>query len=120
MATYSGELNLTFSHSGAADSVLIATGSTAKDSTYVFSVDPIILTPETGKIFACGRFRERRVPAVVLDSGSEAEDAELILQFKDGSYWYPVHLQANESSAVNVASIIHSGIPDAEGHVIPM
>ena len=30
-----------------------------------------------------------------------------------------MHLQANESSAVNVASIIHSGIPDADGHVIP-
>lgn len=120
LTNYSGEANLIFSFDGPPDSVLIATGSTAKDATYVFSVDPVILIPETGKIFCNWQVSGATDTMISFwNHGDSAEDADLVFFFQGGKYRYPIHLEADESTSVNIASIIHSGNPDRDGKTIP-
>ncbi len=120
LADYSGAANLTFTILGAGDSLLLATGSTSQDANYVFAVDPMILVPETGKIICAWQVEGTTDTMFSFwNSGSHAEDADLILFFPGGRYRLPLHLEANESTAVDMAELIHSGTPDADGNVIP-
>ncbi len=121
LATFSGEANFTFGVDGGGDSLLVAVGSTAKDASYVFSVDPMILVPETGKIFCDWEVSGKTDTMFSFwNSGSVAEDGELVLFYPRGTYRLPIHLDSNESRSVDLSSIISSRLPDADGHVIPV
>ncbi|MFL6306026.1 MAG: hypothetical protein ACJ72H_21045 [Candidatus Sulfotelmatobacter sp.] len=120
LSSYSGEMNFTFTIQGGGDSLLVATGSTAKDGNYVFSVQPMMIVPETGKIF-CSWGVSGKTDTIISfwNSGTHAEDAELILFFEGGQYRLPIHLEANASSSISLGSIIKNGTPDVDGSVIP-
>lgn len=120
LSGYSGEMNFTFTIAGGGDELLIATGSTSTDGNYVFSVQPMMLVPETGKIFCSWGVSGKTDTMISFwNSGAQAEDAELILFFEGGQYRLPVHLEANASSSVSLGSLIKSARPDADGNVIP-
>jgi hypothetical protein len=120
LSGYSGEMNFTFTIAGGGDQLLVATGSTSKGGNYVFSVQPMMLVPETGKIFCSWGVSGKTDTMISFwNSGVQAEDAELILFFQGGQYRLPIHLEANASSSVSLGSLIKSGSPDADGNVIP-
>jgi hypothetical protein len=101
LAAFSGEINLMFDFDGNAEDLLVEAGSTAKDATFVFSVDPILIAPETGKIFCeweVGHGTDTMFS--FWNSGTTAEDSELILFFRGGRYRLPIHLEPNESRAI--------------------
>lgn len=117
---YSGDANFIFSFDGQAGDLLFATGSTAKDNTYVFSVDPMIVVPETGKIF-CDWQASGATDTMLSfwNSGASEEDAELVIFFSGGKYRLPIHLASNETQTLNLASLINTRLPDADGNIIP-
>ncbi|WP_353070544.1 Ig-like domain-containing protein (plasmid) [Tunturibacter empetritectus] len=120
LAEFSGEINLMFDFDGNAEDLIVEAGSTAKDATFVFNVDPALIAPETGKIFCDWEVGHGTDTMFSFwNSGTTAEDSELILFFRRGSYRLPIHLEPNESRAINLASLINSKVADADGHTIP-
>jgi hypothetical protein len=120
LSNYAGEMNFAFTIAGGGDELLVAAGSTSRDGNYVFSVQPMMLVPETGKIFCSWGVSGKTDTMISFwNSGAQAEDAELILFFEGGQYHLPLHLAANASSSVSLGSLIKSGTPDADGNVIP-
>ncbi len=120
MSSYSGAMTFTYTIDGAADSLLVATGSTSKDANYVFAVDPTIVVPETGRLFCEWQvLGKTNTMFSVWNSGNSAEKAAIVLYFKGGTYQIPLNLGQGESKEINLASLIHSGLPDANGHIIP-
>lgn len=117
---YSGEMNFTFKVDGGADELLVSAGSTSADGNYVFNVEPMILVPETGKIFCYWAVSGKTDTMISFwNSGGGAQDAELLLSYQGGHYRLPVHLDVNASLSINIESLIKSGVPDADGNVIP-
>lgn len=117
---YSGEMNFAFQSDRGGDELLAAMGSTSIDGNYVFNVAPMLLIPETGKIF-CFWAASGKTDTMISfwNSGSDAEDAELLLDYQGGEYKLPIHLEANASYSMNIRSLIASGKPDANGKIIP-
>jgi hypothetical protein len=116
----SSEINLLFSYKGSAGDVLIATGSTAKDGSYVFAIDPQLENVVRGSIESIWHV-EGPIDTMISfwNTGAAAEDDAFELDYGSGTYLIPIHLAANASTSLDLGELLNKGIPDPNGVIIP-
>ncbi len=116
----STEINILFSYKGAAGDVVIAIGSTAKDGSYVFAIDPQLKNLVRGDIGSIWQVEGPTDTMVSFwNTGSKAEDDAFELDFGSGTYLIPVHLEANASTSLDLGELLNKGIPDPNGVLVP-
>lgn len=98
----------------------MASGSADKKNTYVFEVTPRGVGESASKSLAYWSTANGDDTMVTLwNPADEAQAFVFTLFFTGGEYKYPIELGARATRTLNVSEIIHAGIPDADGNIIP-
>ena len=115
------EINLSVSYEGVPSDVIISSGSVDDAGSYVFEVPPSLVGVGVSKDICFWKSGDGLDTMVsIWNHAGEPENLDLKLQFDGGSYRVPVRLEANSSATLNIFDILHSGVPDADGHTIPI
>ncbi|MFZ0745351.1 MAG: hypothetical protein WAM85_13150 [Terracidiphilus sp.] len=117
---FSGNVQLAFQVQGNAGGLLIAAGSVDKANTYVFEVTPHAVAESASKSLSYWNIADGDDTMVTIwNPADEAQDFIFQLTYTGGHYNYPIHLEARSTRTFNISDIVESGIPDADGDVIP-
>jgi hypothetical protein len=114
------DLHLTFT--GPAD-LLVATGSVDETGTFVFEVQPDVVSQSAGKSLCYWKFSETDgtdTMVTLWNHSDAAQDIVFTLLFASGQYAVPVHLEPKATDMFNVSDLIMNGTPDTAGHTVPM
>lgn len=115
-----GNVQLAFKVEGNTGGLLMAGGSVDKANTYVFEVAPHGITESASKTLSYWNIADGDDTMVTLwNPADEAQDFIFQLTYSRGHYGYPIHLDARATRTFNISEIVESGIPDAEGDVVP-
>jgi hypothetical protein len=119
----SGMVNLSFTYNAPCGSVLLTTGSVDGSGSYVFEVEPEVVSAGGGRIS----------PYWQVGAGTDtmysfwnptavAEDLMVTIYYdqQGDTYLAPLHLGPNASSGISIMELMEKAQPDAQGHVIPM
>lgn len=118
--SYNGLLNLRTSFYGSPSDIMEESGSVDQSKSYVFEVPPIMEAPSRGKILSFWNTSGDTDSMITLwNYSSKDQDFILNLYHQAGQYKLPIHLSANASVTIDVAFLIKSGKPDADGNTIP-
>jgi hypothetical protein len=121
LASYNGYLNLRTSFVGNPTDILEESGSLDQTNSYVFEAPPTMEGAGRGEISpfwnASG---DTDTMYNFWNYSAKDEDLILTLYYQAGQYKLPIHLAANASLTISIASLIKSGQPDAAGNTIPI
>jgi len=120
LKNWQGSFNLAFNTSGPAGALLLASGSVDQSNTYVFEVVPRAIGESAAR--GLGQWRTANgddTMVTIWNPADEAQDFVFTLFYTGDHYLYPIHLEARATHTFNVSEIIHSGLPDSEGNVVP-
>jgi hypothetical protein len=121
LGSYNGYLNLRTSFTGHGTDIMEESGSLDQTNSYVFDVPPVREGPSRGKITSYWNASGDTDTMVSLwNYSAKDENLVLTLYYQAGQYKLPVHLAANASVTLSIASLIKSGAPDANGNTIPI
>jgi len=119
-AGLNGYLNLETTFTGDVRNLLIASGSFDQTGTYVFAVNPVVEQKTTSKIICYwNTIGDTDTMVSLWNFSKQDEDLTLRLYHRQGHYDLPIHLNANASTIMNVATLIREQKPDASGNIIP-
>lgn len=100
--------------------VIMASGSVDKKQSYVFAVQPSVVSEDEGKVLSYWSTANQDDTMVTLwNPADEDEDLTFTLFYKGGHYKYPLHLGPKNTRSLNISEIIQNQLPDSEGNVIP-
>jgi hypothetical protein len=117
---FDGEFNFVLHTKGLPNALLLAGGSVDKTHNYVFSVAPHAVSESAAKTLSYWSTGNGDDTMLTLwNPADEAQDLILRLTFTGGHYLLPVDLGAGATRSLDLAQIIRSQTPDAEGNVIP-
>ncbi len=117
---FRGNIHVVLESSGPKGALLAASGSVDQSNTYVFEVIPRGVSESVSKGLQYWSTANGDDTMVSLwNPADEAQDFVFTLSYPGGHYGYPIHLEARATQTFNISEIIHAGIPDAEGNVIP-
>jgi len=120
LKNHQGSFNIVLDTVGPKGAVLLDAGSVDQSYTYVFGVVPRGVGESASKGMQYWSTANGDDTMVTLwNPADEAQDFVFTLFYTGGHYLYPIHLEARATHTFNVSEIIHSGIPDSEGNVIP-
>lgn len=120
LKNFSGNVQLAFKVEGYVGGLLVAGGSVDKANTYVFEVAPHGIAESASKSLSYWNIADGDDTMVTIwNPADEAQDFIFQLSYSGGHYGYPVHLEGRNTRTFNISEIIESGIPDAEGNIIP-
>jgi hypothetical protein len=117
---FSGNVQLVFKVQGNAGGLLLAGGSVDKANNYVFQVTPHGISESGSKSLSYWHTGDDDTMVTLWNPADEAQDFIFQLTHSSGYYNFPIHLEARATRTFNVSEIAESGIPDAEGNVIPL
>ncbi|HLW97809.1 MAG TPA: hypothetical protein VKR82_04125 [Candidatus Acidoferrales bacterium] len=119
LGSYNGLLNLRTSFYGSPSDIMEESGSVDQSKSYVFEVPPIMEGPSRGKILSFWNSSGDTDTMITLwNYSSRDQDFILNLYHQAGQYKLPIHLSVNASVTIDIASLIKSGKPDADGNTI--
>jgi len=114
------EVNLAISFLGYSSDLVVSSGSVDDAGSFVFEVPPAAVGLGGSKHICLWKADgEVDTMVSVWNHDSQPQDLSLIVHYSGGSYTYPIHLDAQSSSTVDLFDILHSGKPDAHGNTIP-
>jgi len=105
------DINLALSFTGYSSDLVVSSGSVDDAGSYVFEVPPAPVATGVSKhicLWKAGGEIDTMVS--VWNHDSQPQDLSLILHFYGGSYTYPIHLEAQSSSTVNLFDLLHSSV----------
>jgi len=119
LKNFSGSVNLVLDTQGWSG-LLIAAGSVDATDNYVLPIRLQRISPSGGKSLSYWTVANGYDTMVFLWNPTDAaQDLIFKVMFAGGHYNLPVHLGPKATQKVNLAQVVHSDVPDAEGHVIP-
>jgi hypothetical protein len=114
------ELNLAVSYRGLSSDLIVSSGSVDDAGSYVFEVPTGVVSQGVSKDICYWKAGDGIDTMIsVWNHDDASQDFFLVLHFGDGSYKYPIHLNAQSSTTVNIFDVLHSGKPDADGNIFP-
>ena len=119
---FNGDANLTFSITGHGGDLMIATGSVDQTGNFVFPVPAEAIGQSFGKSIGHWTVANGVDTMYSLwNPTNSAQDFVVTLHYGDGSgqYVLPLHLAAQDSTAIDIAMLIAMRQPDANGNLIP-
>ena len=120
LRNFNGSVNLELDTQGPKEGLVMAGGSVDRKNTYVFEVTPrVILESEAKNIARWSTSNGDDTMVTVWNPADEAQDFKFTLFFSGGHYGYPIHLGPRATQTFNVSEITQSGVPDAEGNIVP-
>lgn len=120
LGQYNGLMNLRTSYTGFLLELLAEAGSLDQTMSYVFETPPLHEAASHARILSYwNNVGDTDTMITVWNHSNQAADFVLTLYHQQGQYKLPIHLPANGSSALSVAWLIKSGLPDADGNTIP-
>lgn len=121
LGNFNGQVNLALQVEGPAGAVLIASGSVDQKSTYVFTVQPMgVVESESRSLSYWSTGRGNDTMVTLWNPADEAQNMIFKLTYTGGHYLFPVQLGPKSTHMFNISEIVNSGVPDAEGNVIPV
>jgi hypothetical protein len=115
-----GSVDLSVAYVGHDGDVEVEEGSVDQTGNYVFQVIP---EPEEWTISRtlCHWYvlRDTNTMISLWNYSAQSEDLVLTLYYTGGKYLLPVHLEPRSDYELDLATLIHSGLPDSRGTVIP-
>jgi hypothetical protein len=115
-----GSVDLSIAYVGHDGDVEVEEGSVDQTGNYVFQVIP---EPEEWTISRtlCHWYvlRDTNTMISLWNYSGQSEDLVLTLYYTGGKYLVPVHLEPRSDYELDLATLIHSGLPDSQGTVIP-
>jgi hypothetical protein len=115
-----GSVDLSVAYVGHDEDVEVEEGSVDQTGNYVFQVIP---EPENWTISRtlCHWYvlRDTNTMISLWNYSALGEDLVLTLYYTGGKYLIPVHLEPRSDYELDLATLIHSGLPDSQGTVIP-
>ncbi len=119
-ATSTGSLNLEGAFSGNEGDIETEAGSVDQTGNFVFEAEPQVEAWTNSKtVCYWATWGDTDTMVSLWNYRATAEDLTLTLYYQGGSYRLPVHLEGGEDLELDVASLIRSRKPDANGTVIP-
>ncbi len=122
LENFNGSINLSFSFTGHAGDLVLATGSVDETGNYVFAVEPQGIGKSFSKVGPYWSVANGFDTMYSLwNPTAQAQDFVVTFYYGDGSgkYLLPVHLEAQASTMIDMMMLIGSQRPDANGNVIP-
>jgi len=120
LKNFSGSFNLSFDIKGVLSGILTASGSVDQTKTYVFEVNTRGIGVSAGRSLPYWSTGNGDNTMVTLwNPADESQDFVFKFSFSGGHYVLPIHLESRATRSFNVAEIIQSQVPDAEGNIIP-
>ncbi|KAA6462098.1 hypothetical protein DYQ86_10795 [Acidobacteria bacterium AB60] len=114
------ELNLAVSYQGLSSDLIVSSGSVDDAGSYVFEVPTGVVSPGVSKDICYWKAGDGIDTMIsVWNHDAAAQDYFLVLHFDGGSFKYPIHLNAQASTTVNLFDVLHAGKPDVDGNSIP-
>jgi len=121
LVNFQGSFNLVFDTNGPKGALLVAGGSVDQRYTYVFEVRPRGIGESASKdLHYWSTANGDDTMVTVWNPADEAQDFVFALFYSGGHYFYPMRLDARATHTFNISEIVHSGLPDSEGNVIPV
>lgn len=119
---YNGSLNLVLQVPEAVrTSLLFSAGSVDQKQTYVFAVWPAMVSPSSGRTVSYWSTGDGDDTMLTFwNPGDEVQNLLLTLHYVGGHYAFPLAIAPKATKALNISTLIKSGIPDAEGNVVPL
>lgn len=120
LKNFNGNVNLVLDTQSQSRGLLIATGSVDQTNNYVFEVIPHGIVESVSKSLAywsTGNGDDTMV--TVWNPADEPQDFVFTLFYTGGHYAYPIQLGPRATQTFNISELLHTGIPDAEGNVLP-
>lgn len=119
---YSGSVNLVLDITANADrgAVLLAAGSVDQKNNYVFEIAPGVVKESIAKsisYWSVGNGDDTMV--TIWNPADEVQDFEVTLFYTGGHYSYALHLEPRATLMFNISEILHGGIPDGDGNIVP-
>jgi hypothetical protein len=117
-----GMVNIAFTYDAPCGSLLLHSGSIDQSGSYVFEVPPEGVGKKWGQLSQFWEVDQGTdTMYTVWNLSPEAEDLIVTIYFEpEGVYRYPLHLEPNASVMLSMLELIRKGLPDPEGHVIPL
>lgn len=112
--------NLSVSFEGGYEDLIFDAGSADQSGTYVFQVMPSGVAPTTSKIFCYWTIDgDTSTMISIWNYAQTPQDMTLTLYYSGGQYRIPIHLEARKSYNLDMMTLVHSAMPDADGNRIP-
>lgn len=122
LKNFNGSINLSASFTGNAGDLVLATGSVDQTGTYVFEVTPQGVSSARSKDSNYwGVANGSDAMYSLWNPTDAAQDIVATFYYGDGSgkYTLPVHLEPQASTMIDMAMLIATHQPDANGNTIP-
>ncbi|MFZ0821658.1 MAG: hypothetical protein WAM91_16455 [Candidatus Acidiferrales bacterium] len=120
LGQYNGLMNLRTSFVGYRQDLLAEAGSLDQTMSYVFETPPLWEANSGPRILPYwNTVGDTDTMITVWNHSAQAQDLILTFYHQEGRYKLPIHLPANGSATLSMASLIKSGQPDPDGNSIP-
>ena len=121
LTNFSGSVNLVFDVQARPGSLLLSAGSVDKANTYVFAISPRGIRESASKSLSYWSTSNGDDTMVTLwNPADETQDLIFRLNYVGGHYLLPIQLGPKVTRMFNISDVIRSGVPDAEGNVMPV
>jgi hypothetical protein len=120
LKNFNGTVNLAFDTKGQTGGLWMMGGSVDQSNTYVFEVMPRVVRESASKplqYWSTGNGDDTMV--TLWNPADEGQDFVFTLFYAGGQYAYPMHLGPRATQSFNISEIANSGMPDAEGNIVP-
>ena len=120
LKNFSGNVDLVLDTEGQQGAFVLAAGSVDQSNTYVFEVIPRAVGEGGSQALCFWSTADGDDTMVSLwNPADEAQDFTFTLFYSGGHYLYPVHMEPRATHVFNISEILHSGLQDSQGNVIP-